>query len=130
MQSKPPTIRQRWANARLSKGTVVWISLGVMIVTIVLGFTWGGWVTTSTAERLAKTAAQDAVVARLTPLCLMQFDQDPDRDEKLDALQLLSSASRQSTYVRDQGWATMPGETTADSRVATQCARQLAQFDG
>ena len=83
----------------------------------------------TSAETMADRAAEDAVVERLTPICVAQFNQDPLSAEKLTELQLLTSATQRSIYVKDQGWATMPDEETPDNRVATECAQQLMLID-
>ena len=78
---------------------------------------------------MADRAAADAVVERLAPICVAQFNQDPLNAEKLAELQVLTTSTRRTTYVKDQGWATMPGETDPDNQVAAECARQLMLID-
>jgi hypothetical protein len=91
---------------------------------MIVGFNWGGWVRGSTAQKLAAVMAQAAVVERLAPMCVVQFNLDPGKAQKLTELQATSSYQR-SEYVKTQGWATMPGEAKPDSRVADACAKQL-----
>jgi hypothetical protein len=74
---------------------------------------------------MADQASQDAVAARLTPICIAQFNQDIQRDQKLVDLKVIASSSGRVTYVKEQGWATMPGEAAPDNKVASECARQL-----
>jgi hypothetical protein len=93
---------------------------------MLLGFTWGGWVRSSTAQRAADLTARDAVVSRLATICVSQFNQDPAKDQKLTELQAASSFQR-GGYVTEQGWATMPGDEQPDRRVADACATQLLQ---
>jgi len=50
---------------------------------MVIGFSWGGWVTGSTANRLAAEPANTAVVAALTPLCVEKFLQNSGAKENL-----------------------------------------------
>jgi hypothetical protein len=68
--------------------------------------------------------AKNAVVQRLVPMCVDQFNQDPGRDEKLKELND-TSIYKQGDYVEKQGWATMSGEAKPDSRVADECAKLL-----
>lgn len=77
-----------------------------------------------TARSMAQTMAEDAVVKRLAPMCVVQFNRDPGKDQKLKELEKTDSWQR-SEYVEKQGWATMPGEETPDSKVASECARLL-----
>jgi len=129
-QPQAPSKQERWAEARPTKMIVFWICLGAIALAITLGFSKGGWTTGGSAERLAKTAAQVAVVQRLGTICVAQFNLSPDHAKNLAEMQALSSSKR-STFIREQGWATMPGETpgqdTSESKVAGECAKQLFQ---
>ena len=80
---------------------------------MIVGFAWGGWVTGRTSRKLAEDVADDAVTERLALICVAQFNQDPGKAAKLEALNQASSYERRN-YVQDQGWATMPGEESPD----------------
>jgi hypothetical protein len=129
MRAKLQDIRQRWDTAKQTKSTTFWIAVGAIVLTLYLGFSQGGWMLGGNAQTMAVAAAEDAVVARLAPICVAQFNQDPLNAQKLTELQVLTTSSRRSTYVKDQGWATMPGEAASDNQVATECARQLMLLD-
>jgi hypothetical protein len=101
-----------------------WSWVVVVVLTLVVGFEWGGWVTGKTARGMAEAAGKDAVVARLAPMCVIQATHDPNWAEKRKALQATDSWNR-SDYVVKQGWATMPGEHEGDSRVAEECVTLL-----
>lgn len=124
MQATLTDIRQRWSSAKPTKTITFWIAVGAIVLTVVLGFTRGGWTTGETATKMAETAAQSAVVARLAPICVAQSNADSQQAVKLEELNALSSFNR-ATFVEEQGWATMPGETAPDKRVARECARQI-----
>jgi hypothetical protein len=130
MQASIANIRQRWAKAKLTKSAAFWVAIGAIIFTLYLGFSRGGWVTGGTAQRMADSASQSAVVERLAPICVMQFNQDPLRDQKLEEMKALTSSFRRTSYIKEQGWATMPGEATPDNNVATECAQRLMLVDG
>jgi len=102
-------------------------AVGGGIVLAIIGFAWGGWVTGSTAQKMAEELAQKAVVARLAPICVEQFSQDSEKDQKLKELKEEGSWKRDD-YVEKQGWATMPGEKEADSKVAGKCAELLVEL--
>jgi hypothetical protein len=127
-QAKRETLRKRWNAVQLSKATIVWICLAMIGGTMLVGFTWGGWVTGDTAQRAATTMANDAVVQRLSSICVAQYQQDPAKAEKRVEMMAASSYQR-GNYVRDQGWSTMPGDEQSDTRVATACAKVLAQLE-
>ena len=112
------SLGQRWAKARPTKTLVFWLCVACAALTMIVGFTWGGWVRGATARSMAEAVAEEAVVKHLAPICVVQFQQDPAKDQKLKALRDLSAYER-GDYVKKQGWAKMPGEVEADGKVAT-----------
>ena len=121
---------QRWRAMQFSKTAIVWACLAMIAGTMLVGFTWGGWVTGTgaTAQKSATTMANDAVIQRLSSICVAQFQQDPAKDEKLAELKLERSM-QQRNYVRDKGWSIMPGDEESDTKVASACAKVLAQLE-
>ncbi len=101
----------------------LWGAVGGAIVISIIGFALGGWVTGGTAQKMV----EDAVVSRLTPICVEQFNRDSEKDQKLKGLKKEHSWKRDD-YVEKQGWATMPGEKKPDSKVAEQCVTQLMKL--
>jgi hypothetical protein len=99
------------------------IALGA-VVTMIVGFTWGGWVKGSTADEMARTQAKSAVVAALAPICVEQFQKGTDAVAKLAELKKASSWE-QSTYIEKGGWSVMPGTKGDVSGVAQACATTL-----
>ena len=125
LQPRRESMRKRWSEFQISKTVVFWICIVVIAGTMIVGFRWGGWVTSATAEQTATSLANDAVVQRLSAICIAQFQQDPAKEEKLVEL-MEARTSQQRSYVKEQGWATMPGDEQADSKVVNECAKQLA----
>ena len=121
---KKMSISQRWQEAQLTKTGVFWSLVAVIVLTMIIGFWWGGWVTGGSAEKIAEKMAGEAVVLRLAPICAFQFAQDPQKYQKLTELQETKNWSRRE-YVQKQGWATMPGEEEPDRKVAEACAALL-----
>ena len=101
----------------------LWGAVGGAIVLAIIGFAWGGWVTGATAQKMV----EDAVVSRLTPICVEQFNRDSEKDQKLKGFKKEESWKRDD-YVEKQGWATMPGEKKPDSKVAEKCATLLMKL--
>ena len=126
MEQRQMGFRQRWSTMRPTKTATIWSWIAVAIVTMIVGFSWGGWVTGGTARQMAVASAEDAVVTRLTPMCVQRVKQDPQQQEKLKELKEISEW-QQGDYVKKQGWATMPGEQEAESKVATACAKAINQ---
>lgn len=118
------SISQRWAQTRPTKTFVFWFTVAAVVATMIVGFTWGGWVTSSTAETTAKAMAEDAVVHRLVPICVAAAQHDQASDKKLKELKDTGEWDRVE-YVKKAGWATMPGDKDADPKVAEQCAKTL-----
>ena len=106
----------------------VWGLVVSAVLTMIIGFGFGGWVTGGTAQEMAGEMAEKAVVDRLAPICVVQFNQDPEKDKKLQELKEISSYQR-GDYVEKQGWATMPGEKEPDSEVANECAKRLVELE-
>ena len=105
--------------------TFLWgAGIGAIALAIV-GFTWGGWVSGSTAERLAVARGDAATVTALTPICVAQFRTDPKAAASLATLKEKKSWE-QADFVRLGGWAKMPGATSdPTSEVTTACAEAL-----
>jgi len=118
------SLRQRWDEARPTKTIVFWSWVASVVLTMIIGFAWGGWVTGGTARSMAETMAEEAIIKRLAPICVVQFKQAPGKDQKLKELEKTNSWQR-SEYVEKQGWATMPGEEKPDSKVASECTRLI-----
>jgi hypothetical protein len=125
MQANMTDFRHRWGNAKLKKSVVFWIAVGAVLLTLFLGFTRGGWTTDASARNMAETSAKGAVVERLTPICVAQFNADAQSVVRLQELKAISSSRNRTAYVTEQGWATMPGEKAPDKQVATACTKQL-----
>ncbi len=105
----------------------LWGAAGGAAVLAIVGFMWAGWVTGGTAQKMAEEMAEDAVAARLAPICVVQYNQDSEKDQKLKELKEKSSWKRKN-YVEKQGWATIPGQTNPDRNVAEKCAEMLLQL--
>ena len=120
--------RQRWDQARPAKKVVFWFAVVAIVVVLIIGFNWGGWVTGGSARETAVQSGKDAVILRLAPICVYQFNQDPEKDQKLGELKEASRYKRDD-YVREQGWATIPGEAEPDRQVSDACAQLLVQID-
>ena len=111
-------------ESRASKTLLFWSAVAAVVATMIVGFTWGGWVTGGTARAMAQTMADEAVVKRLAPICVVQSGQDPKKVEKLKELTALSGYER-GEFLKKVGWSKMPGEAESDSRVSEECAKLL-----
>lgn len=123
-QPKRESLGERWRKVQPTKALVFWACLAAILLTMLVGFNWGGWVRGSTAQRMAEVGANNAVVNRLATICVAQFNMDVAKGQKLEELQATSSFQR-ADYVTSQGWATMPGEERPERKVAEACVKQL-----
>ena len=104
-----------------------WGMAAGMVVLLIVIFSAGWVVTSSSAKAEAKAMATDAVMNRLGPIAVAQFMQDPNKEERLKELKKLKywGENNRSNYVQKKGWATMPGEKEPDEQIADECARRL-----
>jgi hypothetical protein len=107
--------------------SVLWGAAGGAVVLAIVGFTWGGWMTSGTANKLAEQQAESAVVAVLTPICVEKFQQSAGAIANLAALRKISSNWEQGNFIEKGGWATRPGATSSDYVLARACAEKLVQ---
>jgi hypothetical protein len=100
---------------------------GGAILLAFVGFTWGGWMTAGTAERTAEQRVSTAVVAALAPICVTQFQLASDAIAKHQELNKINTYERES-FVQKAGWATMPGSSAAEPKVARACADLISKL--
>ncbi len=116
--------KSKWTIPEWLRPGLYGVVVGAAALAIV-GFTWGGWVTAGTAEKLASEQARNAVVVALAPICLEQSRQDPEVEVTLAELKETSSYQRRDMLMKT-GWATMPGSSDPDRDVAVACLQMLA----
>ena len=95
------------------------------LVTVMLGFGWGGWQLQSKAQKLSDQNVNSAVVAALTPICVDKFQHASGATATLVALKATDSW-KQDTFVEKGGWATFPGAAEPNRNVAEACAKILS----
>lgn len=98
----------------------LWGLVGGAVVAMILGFGWGGWTTTSSAN--ATTAK--ALVSSQAAICVAQFVKQADHEARLREFKEVSSWTR-SDFIEKGGWDKMPGQDKADPGVARACADGL-----
>jgi hypothetical protein len=59
-------------------------------------------------------------------ICVERFKAAPDASAKLIEFKALNDGYKQRQFVVAGGWATMPGQTSSDSRSVQGCATALA----
>jgi hypothetical protein len=122
-----PGLGQRYRNYRPSKSSVFWVGVACIVATMIIGFTWGGWVTAATARDRADVAARDARTDLEATLCVARFMDGSDARARLATLKQTNSWQRDEVVTRG-GWATLPGAAMPATGVADLCAQRLASM--
>lgn len=123
--TKVANSRERLRESQLSKKAALGLMVAAAVLTMIVGFNWGGWVSGGTLQQQVDTGAKNAVALRLVPICVAQFNLDGDKAAKLDELKVITSSRERLDYVKAQGWATIPGEAAPDNDVANECTKLL-----
>jgi hypothetical protein len=103
----------------------VWGAIVGSVLTMIVGFNWGGWTTSGTAQQAGMKQADAAVTAALVPICLAGEKADVARAKKLGELTAMTSSSDQTEFVMKTGWATFPGQADPNRAVAEACVSSL-----
>lgn len=107
--------------ARLAQGAVIGA-----VATAAIGFGWGGWTLSGSAETMAADRASAAVVTAYTPVCVERYTANA-------TLELRESFKKESAWNRDRiiekaGYATPPGSKSPNGPVADACAEALTKL--
>jgi hypothetical protein len=105
----------------------LWGAAGGAVALAILGFTWGGWVTSSSATAMAEDHANTEIAKVLAPICFLQFQQQPDAATKMVELKGITGSYQQTSFVEKSGAATMPGSDKTLRGVGQACAELLVQ---
>ena len=98
----------------------IWGLIGGAVIAMVIGFKWGGWTTSSTAQKMN----EEAVLKSEAAICVAQFMNDQKYKENLKELQKLDSYDRPG-FIAKGGWDKMPGQKDAASGVSQACSDGL-----
>jgi pimeloyl-ACP methyl ester carboxylesterase len=129
------TLSRRFDDYQASKTVLFWACAGSVIAAIIVGFSWGGWVTGGTAQELAEDSAAQARQELAAVVCVDRFMAAPDAGVQLTALHEMTSARAQGKFVEDGGWAMIvPASSNTDyaaradhREAAGLCAEELAK---
>ena len=116
-----PAILQGESLKRLLQGAAAGA-----IATIIIGFSWGGWMLGSTAKKLATDETRSAVVTIAAPACAEHFVNKAN-DEKWAEYQKVDTW-RRDTFIKEAGYATVAGlvdDYSTSSAIADACVKAL-----
>ncbi|MBZ9987660.1 hypothetical protein LB572_11185 [Mesorhizobium sp. BH1-1-5] len=122
------TVSQRFDEYQPSKTLWFWSVVGVAVLTMIVGFTAGGWTTAGTASEMAKTSAIKARAELVANLCVEKFVTASNATENLTKLKGTSSYQRDS-FISDGGWVKLAGMKKDAPGAADLCADKLAAMD-
>jgi hypothetical protein len=118
------SLRTRWSQYRPSKALWFWSCVGCVVLTMIVGFGWGGWVAGGTAAAMSAGAAQQAKAQFAADFCVSRFDAAPDSAVKLAALKSAESWER-ADFIDKGGWAKLPWVNREIEGSADLCAQKL-----
>ena len=67
------SLAQRWEDYQPTKSMLAWACVATAVATMIIGFSWGGWVTGGTSRTMATTAGDAARAELASVICVEQF---------------------------------------------------------
>lgn len=122
------SLSKRFEEFQPSKALWFWSTAGAVVLTMVVGFTAGGWVTGGTATEMADSARENGRAELAAQLCVNQFVAAPGAAAELAALKEASSWERDN-FVEDGGWAVLAGNVAVIDGSIDLCAEKLAAME-
>ena len=96
---------------------VAWGVVGGAVAAMVIGFSWGGWVTGGPAVQMGAASAEAAIVQAFTPLCVAKAEREPEQLTRLQE----ESTWKHDDFVVEAGWVNNVKEKYR-AEVARACA--------
>lgn len=119
-----PTLWQRWERYRPSKSALFWSCVACVIATLIIGFTAGGWTTSSAAAKMAKASADSERDKLVAQICVNRFESSTDASAQLAMLKKAATWDR-NALIEKGGWVTLPGTQEPVTSAADLCVKQL-----
>lgn len=95
------------------------------ILTALIGFGLGGWVTKGAAEKMAVAASEKAMVAVLAPVCAEKFLAQPKAAAKKAALARLTKDQKRKGLPKE--WTTLPDQLAQNPSLVKECTKLVLQ---
>jgi hypothetical protein len=121
------SMSQRFQDYRASKTALFWSCAACIVATMIVGFTWGGWVTGGSAQDMAEEAAEQAQAQVAAAFCVDQFMAAADARPQLASLKENTSSWRQENFIEDGGWAVIADQEYDGA--AELCAERLVDME-
>lgn len=91
-----------------------------------LGFSYGGWVTTSGKEKYSNDQTAERVAEALMPYCIARSKDDPAAATVLAELKAATGYNRRGVLEK-AGWATPMGADKPNTQLAAACEAELGK---
>lgn len=117
---------RRFETFRGSKTMIFWSCAGCIVATLVLGFTWGGWMTGATARKAVVQAGYDARADMAAAICVNRFAASPEHVANLATLKGTDTWKRDE-YIVKGGWLKIDGQEGDVSGASSLCAQRLME---
>lgn len=117
---------RRFETYRGSKTMIFWSCAGCIAATLILGFTWGGWMTASSARKVVAQAGYDARADLAAAICVHRFGASADHVANLAALKGTDTWKRDE-YIVKGGWLKLDGQESEISGASALCAQRLIE---
>ena len=121
------SMNQRFEDYRPSKTVLFWSCAGCVVATLIVGFTWGGWVTGGTAREMAEDAAEQASAQVAASVCVENFMAASNARPQLASLKETTSSWQRENFIEDGGWAVIADQEYDDA--AGLCADKLVEME-
>ncbi len=121
------TLANRWNAYRPTKTVVFWTGAACAVLTMIVGFGWGGWVTGRTAAGMAEGAAGKARSELAASICVERFMGATNAGAKLAELKTINSWQR-NDFVEKGGWVTLAVADGPVRGAADICGSKLAEM--
>ena len=117
-------IVSRAKSYRAPKSVLIWSCAVCVAASIAAGFIWGGWVTASTAQKMADRASAEGQAQLAASICVDRFVTGPDARTQT-ALLVSAEPWQQSELIRQGGWLALPGRVEPVAGAAGLCVQQI-----
>lgn len=115
---------ETWSEYRPTKKAWFWSVVGASLLTMVLGFTFGGWMTAGGASVIRDQAVRTARAELISNICVHNFVSAANAADNLKELKSKSSWERDD-FITDGGWASIDGLVSPVPNAADSCAKAL-----
>ena len=93
------SIAQRWNDYQPSKAILFWACVATAIATMIVGFSWGGWVTGGTSQTHGATAGDVARGELASAICVERFKAAPDAAARLVEFKAITDSYKKRQFV-------------------------------